>query len=546
MLFAVKETFSDPTELIRLWIHESYRTYGDKMVDEPDRTQLTRVTEEFLKKSFEELDQPTIKAEPIIFTHFAFGVGDPKYGQIKEWAVLKKLLDEAQMNYDDVNAAQNLVLFEDAMSHVCRINRILESPRGNALLVGVGGSGKQSLARIAAFISQMEVFQITIRKGYSVNDLKIDLGALYMKSGVKKQQIMFLLTDSQIADERFLVLINDLLASGDIPGLFADEEVETIISAMRNETKAMGLVDTRENCWEIFIKLVRKNLKIVLCFSPVGNNLRSRCRKFPAIVNCTMIDWFAEWPEEALQSVANRFIAECELVPEELKQPVVKFMAFAHQSVNDISKKYLLNERRYNYTTPKSFLGLLALYDEMLRTKSSDLSKSMDRLENGLTKLQSTSSQVDDLKAKLAFQEVDLRAKNEEAMKLIERVGIDTEKVNEEKAIAAEEEKKVDAFTKEVQEKQAQCEHDLLAAEPALRAASDALNTLNKGNLTELKSFGSPSPEIINVASAVMVLLSTGGKIVKDRSWKAGKAMMNKVDGFLEQLISFDKVCDLF
>jgi dynein heavy chain len=167
----------------------------------------------------------------------------------------------------------------------------------------------------------------------------------------------------------------------------------------------------------------------------------------------------------------------------------------------------------------------------------------MDRLENGLTKLQSTSSQVDDLKAKLAFQEVDLRAKNEEALKLIERVGIDTEKVNEEKAIAAEEEKKVDAFTKEVQEKQAQCEHDLQAAEPALRAASDALNTLNKGNLTELKSFGSPSPEIINVASAVMVLLSTGGKIVKDRSWKAGKATMNKVDSFLEQLISFDKVC---
>jgi dynein heavy chain len=234
---------------MRIWIHESYRTYGDKMVDDPDRKQLTRITDEFLKKSFEELDQTAIKQEPIIFTHFAYGTGEPKYGQIKEWNVLKKLLDEAQMNYDDVNAAQNLVLFEDAMSHVCRINRILESPRGNALLVGVGGSGKQSLARIAAFISQMDVFQITIRKGYSVNDLKVDVGALYMKAGVKKQQIMFLLTDSQIADERFLVLINDLLASGNIPGLFADEDVESIISSMRNECKAVGLVDTRENCW---------------------------------------------------------------------------------------------------------------------------------------------------------------------------------------------------------------------------------------------------------------------------------------------------------
>ena len=85
------------------------------------------------------------------------------------------------------------------MAHVLRINRILESPRGNALLVGVGGSGKQSLSRLAAFISSLEVFQITLRKGYGIPDLKLDLSALYMKAGAKGIGIVLLMTDAQVA-----------------------------------------------------------------------------------------------------------------------------------------------------------------------------------------------------------------------------------------------------------------------------------------------------------------------------------------------------------
>ena len=80
----------------------------------------------------------------------------------------------------------------------CRINRILESPRGNALLVGVGGSGKQSLTRLAASVSGLEVFQIQLRKGYSVADLKVDLAQLYIKAGVKNIGTVFLLTDAQV------------------------------------------------------------------------------------------------------------------------------------------------------------------------------------------------------------------------------------------------------------------------------------------------------------------------------------------------------------
>lgn len=79
---------------------------------------------------------------------------------------------------------------------------------------------------------------------------------------MKNVPSVFLMTDSQVAEEQFLVLINDLLASGEIPGLFMDDEVENIISSMRPQVKSLGLTDTREACWKFFIDKVRRNLKV--------------------------------------------------------------------------------------------------------------------------------------------------------------------------------------------------------------------------------------------------------------------------------------------
>lgn len=78
----------------------------------------------------------------------------------------------------------------------------------------------------------------------------------------------------------------------------------------------------------------------------------------------------------------------------QMKESFSKFMAYVHMSVNDKSKEYLANERRYNYTTPKSFLEQIKLYCSLLGQKSKDLSNKMERLQNGLRKLNSTSAQV--------------------------------------------------------------------------------------------------------------------------------------------------------
>lgn len=297
-------------------------------MDQQDTDAFHKIINDVVKKNFEGIDDNVVFVKPLIYCHFADGLQESKYMPIKEWQKLNHLLKEAQANYNDLVGSMNLVLFEDAMCHICRISRILEGPRGNALLIGVGGSGKQSLARLAAFISNLEVFQIQLRKGYSVVDMKADIATLYIKSAIKNVSCMHLMTDSQVAEESYLVLINDMLASGEIMELFADDEIDNINNGVRNELKQQGILDTKENCWRYFIDKVRRMLKTVLCFSPVGSTLRVRARKFPAIVNCAQIDWFHEWPQNALESVSKRFLSEVEVLPTKILDSVSVFMAY--------------------------------------------------------------------------------------------------------------------------------------------------------------------------------------------------------------------------
>ena len=212
---------------------------------------------------------------------------EKSYNRVESIEVLGTILNNALTSYNETNATMNLVLFEDAMKHVCRVCRILQN--GHALMVGVGGSGKQSLCRLASFICNATVSQIAISSTYGLSDLKEDIKQMYFKAGLKNESTVFLFMDSQIADEKFLVFINEMLSSGKIPGLFAGDEVDTIYNTVRNEGKGEGIVDTKDAMFEFFISKIKRNLHVCLCFSPVGEAFRRRASRFPSLINCTVI-----------------------------------------------------------------------------------------------------------------------------------------------------------------------------------------------------------------------------------------------------------------
>merc|ERR1719261_992105 len=124
---------------------------------------------------------------------------------------------------------------------------------------------------------------------------------------------------------------------------------------MRDVCKALGVIDTRANCWKTFISRVRENLHIVLAMSPVGDNLRVWCRQFPSLINCTTIDYYLSWPKEALEAVANHFLAGLELEREDDRASLVQMCTKVHMSVGETADEFWDVMRRKTYTTPKSY-----------------------------------------------------------------------------------------------------------------------------------------------------------------------------------------------
>jgi dynein heavy chain len=129
---------------------------------------------------------------------------------------LSKLMETYLEDFNSTTTSpMKLVLFTDAMEHVSRVCRIISQPLGNALLLGVGCSGRRSLARLAAYMCDYEVFQVEIRKGYGNNEWKDDLKRVLKKVGTEGRDIVFLFNDTQILHEGCLEDLNNILNAGE-------------------------------------------------------------------------------------------------------------------------------------------------------------------------------------------------------------------------------------------------------------------------------------------------------------------------------------------
>lgn len=170
MLRSAPQMFKNSHHVVRLWMHEVKRVFEDRFINNDDLTLFRSIVKDAVSKTigdFPEKDNPFV--EPIIYNTFMTG---EFYSSADDIVELRRTMKEKLDEYNDVKAQMNLVLFDQAIEHVCRIARITELPSGHALLVGVGGSGKQSLARLSTFILGYELEQMVVTQSFNMSDLR--------------------------------------------------------------------------------------------------------------------------------------------------------------------------------------------------------------------------------------------------------------------------------------------------------------------------------------------------------------------------------------
>jgi dynein heavy chain len=337
LLQSTVDKFDTKEKFIRLWRNESMRVFADRLINITDKDLVQKsIVSDIVKEYFGDIAEYVMK-DPLLFGDYAMAnptddeAEDPRlYEDLGEIEVIKEKLEKMLEDYGFDHKPMNLVLFNDALKHVTKIHRIIRFPKGCGLLVGFGGSGKQSLTKLATFTACYDVFTISLVRGYKEADFREDLRNLYKIVLTKPQTFLF--TDAHVAEEGFLELLNNILTIGMVPALFPEEEKDGMISPLDDEMRKQKLPETKEFRWGYFVNKCRENLHIILAMSPAGDVLRLRCRNFPGLISNTNVDWFFSWPEDALTAVAENFMGEVELAEED-RVKVIEHLVMVHLSV---------------------------------------------------------------------------------------------------------------------------------------------------------------------------------------------------------------------
>ncbi|VVC43185.1 Dynein heavy chain, domain-2,Dynein heavy chain domain,Dynein heavy chain, domain-1,Dynein heavy chain, P- [Cinara cedri] len=406
--------------MLRLWCHEVHRVFYDRFVNENDKIQFLDQINLLLQNNYN-LTYPNLcKSEknPIFFN---FLNEHMLYEEVIDNEYLKKFIENNIKEYNSNSefVPLEILLFRDYIEHICRIVRVISQPMGHILLIGIGGSGRSSLSKIASWLCKYSIFTIEPSKSYGTSAFKEDLKLIYSETGIKNQPTSFLFNDMQIVNTFFLKIINNILSTGEVTNLFKENELEEIQKSLSITKNNLNEIESTEEFHLAFINQVKKNLHLILSFSPIENSFRKRLQQYPSLIKFTTIDWFLDWPKEALLEVATTSLSDLDILATISEEQIIHdiekkritrdefisslafIFASIHHSVIEYTNNVKFGLKSGNNITPSVYLDMIFKYKKILQEKRIEKQSISIKLRHGLRKINDTSLKINDMTMEL-------------------------------------------------------------------------------------------------------------------------------------------------
>lgn len=536
--------------LIRIWAHEALRLFSDRLVDEAERKWTDDAVRRIALQFFPTIEEEKALGGPILYSNWLSKNYVPvDRNQLRDFvkARLKTFCEE------EVDVP--LILFDDVLEHVLRIDRVFRQPQGHLILIGVSGSGKTTLSRFVAWMNGLKVFQIKVHGKYSGEDFDEDLREVLRRCGCKGEKICFIMDESNVLDSGFLERMNTLLANAEVPGLFEGDDYAALMTACKEGAQRQNLhLDSPEELYKWFTQQIIKNLHVVFTMNPPEDGLSSKAATSPALFNRCVLNWFGDWSDQALFQVGHELTHSIDLdkpnyqapdtipvayrslqLPPSHREAVVNSMVQFHYSIHRYNQRLLKQQGKITFLTPRHFLDFVGQYVKLYNEKREDLEEQQRHLNVGLEKLRDTVEKVRDLRVSLAEKKTQLEQKDAEANEKLQKMVADQREAEQRKNVSLEIQAALEIQEAEVASRKQVVLEDLAKAEPAVEEARSSVSNIKRQHLTEVRAMSSP-PSGVKLAMEAVVTLLVGHKI---SDWKTVQGVIRK-DDFIANIIAFD------
>ncbi|KAL7038933.1 hypothetical protein ACKWTF_009751 [Chironomus riparius] len=533
--------------LVRLWAHEALRLFQDRLVEESERRWTNENIDIVGMKHFPSIDREKALERPILYSNWL----SKDYVPVNRQELRDYVKARLKVFYEE-ELDVPLVLFDEVLEHVLRIDRIFRQPQGHLLLIGVSGAGKTTLSKFVAWMNGLSIFQIKVHNKYTGNDFDEDLRTVLRRSGCKDEKICFILDESNVLESGFLERMNTLLANGEVPGLFEGDEFTTLMTQCKEGAQREGLMlDSVDELYKWFTQQVMRNLHVVFTMNPSTDGLKDRAATSPALFNRCVLNWFGDWSDSALFQVAKEFTLRmdlernnwmipdffpsvCTLVPANPshRDAVINSCVYVHQTLHRANSRLTKRGSRTMAITPRHFLDFIHHFVKLYGEKRSDLEEQQLHLNVGLNKIAETVEQVEDLQKSLAVKKEELQQKNDAANSKLKQMFKDQQEAEKKKVQSQEIQQQLAEQTVKIEEKRKSVMADLALVEPAVIDAQQAVKSIKKQHLVEVRSMANP-PAIVKLALESICLLL--GENASD--WKSIRAVIMR-ENFINSIVS--------